>query len=351
MKLSELAAMLGSTNLNCPDDTELIGISTLGEAGEQELSFVTDKKYLAGVAESKAAVILVPEKLAPIDRPYIALKDVWSGVLKSLKVFYPNFDRRDYAGVHPSAVVDSTADIAADAIIGPLAVIGAAVKVESGAYIGPGVVVGPRCVVGERSTIYANAVLEADTRIGKGVYIQPGAVIGGDGFKYELLNGRWTKIPQVGRVVLGDNVEVGANSCIDRASYTVTAVDANTKLDNLVQIAHNAHIGENCVIVSQSGVAGSTTIGSNSILAAQAGVADNLTLGQGVIVLGQSGVKDNVKDGVTMFGSPARPFRQEARIIAVEGRLPELAAEVARLTEKIARLEELLEAKGLPGQS
>lgn len=339
MKLSELASVLNADVTNSSGDVEVTGISTLGEAAETDISFVTDKKYLGGLADTKACAILIPESLAPIDKPYIALKDVWSGILASLKLFFPDFSRKTYSGIHPTAVIDATAQLGADVTIAPNAVVGPRTRVESGCYIGAGVVVGADCVLGEQTIIYANAVLEAGTVLGRQVIVQPGAVLGADGFKYELLRGRWAKIPQVGHVEIADGAEVGANSCVDRASYTVTQVGANSKLDNLVQVAHNVRVGENCVIVSQTGIAGSTTIGNNSILAAQAGVADNLTIGSGAVVLAQSGVKDHIKDGETHFGTPSRPFRQAARIIGIENKLPELAAEVARLSAKIAELE------------
>ncbi len=346
MKLSELASLLGAEVANFNgNDVDVFGVSTLGEASENDISFVTDKKYTGGLASTRACAVIIPENLAPVDKPYIALKDVWSGVLAALKVFYPNFARKTYEGVHPTAVVDPSAEVAADVVLGPMVVVGPGAKIGAGSYVGAGAVIGADCVIGEKSIIYANAVLEAETRLGQGVVVQPGAVLGADGFKYELLRGRWTKIPQVGHVELGDGVEVGANTCIDRASYTVTAVGPNTKVDNLVQIAHNVRVGENCVVVSQTGIAGSTTVGNNTILAAQVGLADNLTVGNGAVVLAQSGVKDHIKDGETHFGTPSRPFRQAARIIGIENKLPELAAELARLTAKVAELEARLAEK------
>lgn len=340
MKLTELAAMLGGSAVNLTDDFEVTGISTLDEAQPGEISFITDKKFLPALPGSKASAVLISAKLAPVNQPHIPLADVWSGTLASLKLFYPNFARRTYDGVHPSAIIDNTAAIGSDVTISPLAVVGPGAVIGDGTYLGPGVVIGERCRVGQDCTIYANVVLESETVLGNGVFMQPGAVIGADGFKYEMLAGKWTKIPQVGHVELADDVEIGANTCIDRASYTVTSVGNNSKIDNLVQIAHNVKVGKNTVVVSQSGIAGSTTVGDYTILAAQVGIADNLSVGNKAVILAQSGVKDQVKDGETWFGTPARPFRQEARIIAQEGKLPEMAAELQRLSKKIAELED-----------
>lgn len=341
MKASELAAALGG-KLQDSDDIELTGMSTLNSAGPTDVSFVADRKYMKQAADSHAGVLLVPDTPDAISRPRIVVSDVWSGVLSTLKLFHPDFERKHYSGVHPTAIIDPGASIAADVTIGPNAVIGADTTIGTASYISPGVVIGPRCRIGENVTIYANAVIEADTVIGNGVYIQAGAVIAADGFKYEPINGRWTRIPQVGHVELGDGAEVGANSCIDRASYDITSIGDNTKIDNLVQIAHNATIGENCVVVAQTGVAGSTTVGKNSILAAQAGIADNLTLGEGVVVMAQGGVIKDIPAGQMQWGTPAMPFKDRGRIIAASKKLPALLSDFNKLQKRVAELEKLL---------
>ncbi len=339
MKLSELAAMLGSNVIGANEDPEITSISTLDEAAPGEIAFVTERKFLKRVDASRATAVLLPQDLSIQSKPFIPLPDAWAGVLTTLKHFFPGFARRDYTGIHPTAVIDPTARVAPDVNIAPLAVIGPHATIGSGSYIGPGAVIGARCAIGDNCTIYANVVLEADTTLGSGVYVQPGAVLGSDGFKYELLRGRWTKIPQVGHVEIGDNAEIGANTCIDRASYTVTAVGPNTKIDNRVQIAHNVRVGQNSIIVSQTGVAGSTTVGDNTILAAQVGVADNLKIGSQAVVLARSGVIQNIADGEHVMGFPARPPIKTRRIMAAESKLPEMQAELKRLTKKIEELE------------
>lgn len=345
MLLTEFAAAMGSRVENLEKDFAIRGITTLENAGPTDVSFVSDRKYLKQVKASKAGAVIVSEKLTPEGRPFIPLAEPWAGVLYLLQQLHPDWARRWYTGIHPTAVVDGSAQLAANVQVGPTAVIGPRVAIAEGTAIGPGCVIGPGCTIGSDCTLGANCVLEAGTVLGDNVILQPGAVLGADGFKYEILGGKWTKIPQVGKVIIGAGAEVGANTCIDRASFTETRVGPNTKLDNLVQIAHNANIGGNSIIVSQTGIAGSTEIGDNCILAAQVGVADNLKLGKGVIVLAQAGVKDNLEDGQTVIGSPARPFRHQARIFSVENKLPDLAAELARLTEKVAELEKRLSEK------
>ncbi len=342
MKLSELAEMLGSKVIAAEADFDIAGISTLDEAREGDVTFVTDRKFASRLGTTKARAVLLPEKLAPVDMPYIPLSDVWSGVLATLKIFYPDFARKAYVGIHPTAVVDPTAQLASDVNIGPNAVIGADVRIAAGVYIAPGAVIGAGCTLGENCIIYANAVLESGTVLGCGVIIQPGAVLGADGFKYEILGGRWTKIPQVGNVELADDVEVGANACLDRASFTKTAIGPNTKIDNLVQIAHNVRTGENCIVVAQTGISGSTSIGDNTIMAGQSGVVDNVRIGNNVVVLAKAGVTKDIPDGQTYVGMPARPYGQETRIMAVTTKLPEMASKLARLTKKVAELEALI---------
>lgn len=339
MKLSELAVLLDSRVAGATEDLEITGISTLDEAIAGEISFVTDRKFLKRVESSRASAFLLPGDLSLDEKPYIPLQDAWAGVLAALKHFYPGSARKEYQGVHISAVIDASAKLAPGVSVGPLAVIGAEAGIGAGSYIGPGVVIGEKCAIGENCTIYANAVLEGGTKLGNGVLIQPGAVIGSDGFKYELLHGRWTKIPQVGHVEIADDAEIGANSCIDRASYTVTAVGQNSKIDNLVQIAHNVRVGKNTIVVSQVGIAGSSTIGNNTILAAQAGVADNLKVGNEVVALARSGIMQNVGDGEKVMGFPARASMRTSRIMAIENKLPEMYAELKRLTKKVEELE------------
>lgn len=339
MRITEFAAAMNSHVTNLQEDFEITGISTLERAKPGEVSFVSNEKYLSRGETTQASALIVPEKVELSSTPTVALAEPWAGVLFLLNALYPESHYRHFSGVHPTAVVDPTAELGESVTVAPNAVIGPRTRIGARSVIGPASVIGADCTIGEDTLIHANVVVAYNCQIGNRVILYPGAVIGADGFKYEVIGGRWTKIPQVGTVVLEDGVEIGANTCVDRASFTETRVGANTKIDNLVQIAHNCQIGSECIIVSQSGIAGSSSVGDGSILAAQVGIADNLKLGKGVRIMAQSGVKDHLADRDTVVGTPARPFRQQARIYAAEARLPEIASELNKLKARVEELE------------
>ncbi len=360
MKLTELAAALGVEPQNLREDFEIRAVTTLERAGAGDVSFIASDKYAREAAHSAASAFIVPAKLPealraalPSHAAVLALAEPWSGVLLLLQTLHPEAGRPDFSGggVHPTAVVDPTAQVAADASIGPNAVIGPRAVIGARAAVGANSVVGRDCRVGEGCIIHPAAVLQDSTVLGRDVIVQPGAVLGADGFKYEIIGGRWTKIPQVGNVVVEDGAEIGANSCVDRASYTETRIRANTKIDNLVQIAHNVKVGAGCIIVSQSGIAGSTELGDGSILAAQAGIADNLKVGKRCVILARAAVKDHLKDGETVLGAPARPFRQAARIMAAEAKLPDWTKELERMRQRLDELEKRFATADGPTQA
>lgn len=350
MKLTELASALGAEPQNLREDFEIRSITTLERAAAGDVSFIASDKYAAAASASQASALIVPAKLSeaaraalPSSAVLLPLDEPWAGVLLLLQKLHPDSGRPDFAtGVHPTAVIDPSAHVAEDAAIGPNAVIGPRAVIGARSVVGANCVVGRDCRIGDDCTLHPAVVLQDATVLGNGVIVQPGAVLGADGFKYEIIGGRWTKIPQVGNVVVADGAEIGANSCVDRASYTETSIGANTKIDNLVQIAHNVKVGAHCIIVSQTGIAGSTEVGDGSILAAQVGIADNLKLGRRTVVLARAGVKDHLKDGETVIGTPARPFRQAARIIAAEARLPDWSKELEQLRARMEKLEKAL---------
>jgi UDP-3-O-[3-hydroxymyristoyl] glucosamine N-acyltransferase len=345
MRLREFAEAVGGQIVGPGEDFEIQGLTTLEEAKAGEISFVTHERYVPAAQKTQASALIVPEQMAIAGKTCVVLKEPWRGVLYLLERFYPADAAIYFDGIHPTAVVAPTAQLGAGVRVGPHAVVGPRVRIGAGTIIEAGCVVGPDVEIGERCHLHPNVVIEHGTCIGHRVIIQAGAVIGGDGFKYEVIGGKWTRIPQVGRVVIEDDVEIGANTTIDRASFTETRIGAGTKIDNLVQIAHNVKIGRDCVIVAQVGIAGSSSVGDGSILAAQVGIADNLKLGRGVRVMARSGVKDHIGDGQTVLGAPARPFRLAARIMAAEAKLPDLVSEVARLSEIVKELRAKLEGK------
>ncbi|MCX7017758.1 MAG: UDP-3-O-(3-hydroxymyristoyl)glucosamine N-acyltransferase [bacterium] len=345
MRITEFAAAAGSRVEGLTEDFEILGITSLDEAQASEVSFVSGDKFLERAMESHASALIVPKNMRIEGRVTIPLSEPWTGVLLLLNHFCPPDAFVFYKGRHASAVIDPTARIEAGVTIAPHVYIGAGAQIGKHSIIGPGCIIGSQCVIGEDCMLDAAVVLAPRTILCNRVIIHPGAVLGADGFKFEVIGGKWTKIPQAGRVIIEDDVEIGANVCIDRASFTETRIGANTKIDNLVQIAHNVRVGADCIIVSQSGIAGSSEIGDGSIVAAQTGIADNLKLGRNVRVMAQSGVKDNIADGEVIAGAPARPFRRAARILAAQAKLPELTREVARLRERIEQLEKLQSQK------
>lgn len=342
MRIREFAEAVGGELIGVGEDFEIEGISTLEEARPGQVSFVSSERYLEAARSTRASALIVPRGVEVEGKACVALDEPWLGVLYLLEHFYPADAAIYFTGIHATAVVDPTAQLAAGVRVGPKAVIGPGTRIGADTVIEAGCVIGPNVQIGERCHLHPNVVVEHGTQIGNRVVIQAGAVIGGDGFKFEFIQGRWRKIPQVGRVVIEDDVEIGANTTIDRASLTETRIGAGTKIDNLVQIAHNVRIGRDCIIVAQVGIAGSSRVGDGSILAAQVGVADNLELGKRVRVLARSGVKDHLADNETVVGTPARPFRLAARIIAAEAKLPEVVQQVGKLTERIKALEEQL---------
>jgi UDP-3-O-[3-hydroxymyristoyl] glucosamine N-acyltransferase len=339
MRLTEFAAAAGGQIENLAEDFEIRGVSTLERAGEGEVAFVSSEKYLVRAATTRASAVIVGPRTALPGRTLVRMAEPWAGVLLLLETLYPASRFVYFSGIHASAHVDSSARLAPDVVVGPNAVVGPRTLVGAGTVIGPAAVIGPDCQLGEGCFIHAGAVICAESILGARVIIHPGAVIGADGFKYEKIGGALRKIPQVGRVVIGDEVEIGANTCVDRASFTETRIGPRTKIDNLVQIAHNVVVGADCILVSQVGVAGSSEIGDGSILAAQAGIADNLRLGRRVTVMARAAVKDHLKDGEAVVGMPARPFRLQAKIFAAEARLPEVLEELRQLRARIDELE------------
>ncbi|MCX7717731.1 MAG: UDP-3-O-(3-hydroxymyristoyl)glucosamine N-acyltransferase [Candidatus Sumerlaeaceae bacterium] len=339
MRLTEFAAATGGHIENLAEDFEIRGVSTLERAGAGEIAFVASEKYLPQAASTRASAVIVGPKIVLPGRTLVRMAEPWAGVLLLLEALYPAARFVYFSGVHTSAQVDPSASLGPDVVVGPNAVIGPRTRIGAGSVIGPAAVIGPDCQLGEKCFVHAGAVICAESVLGARVIIHPGAVIGADGFKYEKIGGTLRKIPQVGRVVIGDDVEIGANACVDRASFTETRIGPRTKIDNLVQIAHNVVVGADCILVSQVGVAGSSEVGDGSILAAQAGIADNLKLGRRVTVMARAAVKDHLKDGEAVVGMPARPFRLQAKIFAAEARLPEILEELRHLRARVEQLE------------
>jgi UDP-3-O-[3-hydroxymyristoyl] glucosamine N-acyltransferase len=338
MTFAELARRLGGELAGLQEDFVIRGLSTVEEAGLGEVSFVGSTRFLPEARASKASGLLVTGKTVIADRPCLVLDNVWKGMLFLLSHFYPS--PRPEAFVHPTAVIGSDVSMGKDVWIGPCvviedsAVIGDRVRINAQCFIGRGVRIGDDCLLDPQVCILHGC------EIGRRVILHPGVVIGTDGFKYELIDGQLTKIPQVGRVVLEDDVELGANTCIDRASLTETRIGRGVKMDNLVQVGHNVSVGKGSVFCAQAGVAGSTRIGENVFMGGQAGVADNLQVGDRAKLGAQAGVKGNVPSDVYYLGAPAMPAKHFMRICADWNHLSEMRHKIREIEQKLAALGE-----------
>lgn len=335
MLLSELAALIGLKMVG--EDKEISGVNTLDLAGPSELSFLANAKYESALKVTKAAAVVLEEKYADQVESALISENPYMDLAKAMHVFSRPQGCVEgihkLAFIHPDAEVDESATVYPFAFIGKDAKVGPNCKIFSGAYIGEDTVLGPGCI------IYPNCSIMAGTIIGAGGIIQPGAVIGGDGFGYAQVSGKHMKIPQIGSVELQDQVEVGANACIDRAALDVTRIGAGSKIDNLVQIAHNVTTGEDCLVISQSGVAGSTKLGNSVILAAQAGLVDNITIGDGAVIGAQAGVSNDVPAGFIGAGSPLLEKGNFLRSSIYHRKLPDMAKKMSALEKRIKALE------------
>ena len=331
-RLAALAERVGGT-VRGDGERWIHGIATLSAAGPDHLSFLTNAKYREAAERSRAGAVLAPRgvvlsgrDLLQVDEPYLAL-----AVL--LDVFHPA--TAPPPGVDRTAVVAASATVDPTATVGPLAVVGEHSQIGPRASVQALAVVGARCRVGAGSILHPHSVLYDGTQVGERCIVHSGVVLGGDGFGYATHGGRHVKVPQVGRLVVEDDVEIGANSTLDRALLEETRIGAGTKIDNLVMVAHNVKIGKSCLLVAQSGIAGSTQIGEGVVLAGQAGVAGHVRVGSGARVAAKSAVFKNVPDGEQVAGIPAIEAGQWRRQQALVGRLQDLQRRLRVLEERL----------------
>ena len=315
------------------------GLNGIREAHDGDLTFVASAKYEALLVQSKASVAIVgrdincPGKiLIRVDNPSAAFTHVLKNVLPDQSRFYPT-------GIHSTAIIHPKASIGADVNIGAYAVIEEGVVIGNGSVIFAHTYVGHHTTIGAGCLIYSNVSIREEIVIGDRVIIHSGAVIGSDGFGFVTVNGRHEKIPQIGTVVIENDVEIGANVSIDRARFDKTLIGEGTKIDNLVHIAHNVIIGKHCFIVGQVGISGSTTLGKYVILAGQAGIVGHISIGDGAIVTAKSGVTKSIKAGETVFGSPAQAIKDAFKVNAHVQRLDQYVATIKDLKKRIEELE------------
>jgi len=303
--------------------TRIAGVNTLSAAGDAEISFLANKRYREDLSlTGAAAVLLAANDPAPDHCSVIRVADPYLAFALLQRFFNPQCISS--GACHDSAVIDPAARLADDVDVAANAVIAAHVYIGAGSMIGAGCVVGEGVQVGERCMLHANAVVNAGCVLGNDVILQPGAVIGSDGFGYAWSGSQHLKIPQVGRVILEDDVEIGANTCIDRGAIGDTIIGRGVKLDNQIQIAHNVHIGAYTVMASQVGVSGSTMIGKGCQFGGQAGLAGHINVGDGVKLAAKSGVMSDLAAGGIYAGAPAMPHRLWLKVSALMLKLPEM---------------------------
>ncbi|HEY0430328.1 MAG TPA: UDP-3-O-(3-hydroxymyristoyl)glucosamine N-acyltransferase [Pyrinomonadaceae bacterium] len=338
MKLSELAALTAATVDQSSGDTEITGAAGLDDAGPGDVTFLANPRYTPRVNSTKAAAIYLSET-APVDReiPVLRAKDPYLAYTRALRLFHP--EPAFVAFIHESAVIDPTATVAENVWIGAGVVIGPNSQIADGVRLHPNVTIYEDVTVGAASTIHSGSVIRERSQIGERVVIHNNVVVGCDGFGYAKDEQKhWLKIPQTGRVIIDDDVEIGAGTTIDRASVGESRIGRGTKIDNLVQIGHSCTVGEDSLLCAQVGLAGSSHIGSRVILAGQAGVAGHLTIGDDVVLTAKSATSHDVPAGKMISGIPAFDNRDWLRSTAAFRRLGEMQRKLRELEKKIEEL-------------
>jgi len=339
MKLSQLASLTGARVEGASEDVEIIGAAGLDEAGSGHITFLANPRYTPRVNTTKASAIYLADDVQT-ENPIAILrvKDSYLAYTRALRIFYP--EPRIEPFIHPSAVIDPSAKVASNVAIGACTVVGKNVEIADGVCLHPNVTIYDDVVIGEQSVIHSGVAVRERTIIGKRVIIHNNSVIGCDGFGYAKDEERhWLKIPQAGRVVIDDDVEIGAGTTIDRASVGESRIGRGSKLDNLVQIGHSCTVGEDSLLCAQVGLAGSSHIRNRVILAGQAGVAGHLTIGDDVVLTAKSATSHDIPAGKVISGIPAFDNRDWLRSTAAFRRLGEMQRTVRELERKVKELE------------
>ena len=327
MKLSQIASALNGRLQDGSPDTEITGLNGIQQAGPTELTFVSNPKYAAAARRTKAAAVIVAESFPAIPATTLRVEDPYLSFARALELFHQPFA---YApGVHPTAVIHPTAKIGPNTHIAPYVVINENVEIGAKAVLLAHAVIYRGARIGDNFFAHAHVVVRENCRIGNNVVLHNGVVVGADGFGFaKTATGSWYKIPQPAPVVIEDDVEIKANTCIDRASVGETRIRRGVKIDNLTQVGHGSQVGEDVLICSQVGLAGSTEIGNRAILTGQVGVVGHCKIGEGAIVTPQSGIAADIPAGATVSGSPAVDHKAWLKYSALLPKLPEIARAV-----------------------
>ena len=338
MRLRELAVLIGARHDDVSGDLEITGVASLQEAREGDVTFFSNPRYLAQLRASKASAVIVSaecgEQVAPVllrvENPSVAFA-------AAVAAFAPG-EILPAPGVHPSAAVDPSVILGDGVSVGPNAVIEGGAVIGDRSIIGAGCLIGWEVRIGKGCRFHPGAMIRERCVLGDRVILQPGAVIGSCGFGYEFQGGRHAKIPQTGIVEIGDDVEIGANTTVDRARFGRTVIGEGSKIDNLVQIAHNVQIGPHTVICSQVGISGSTRIGAYVTLAGQVGLAGHLEVGDKAVLGAKAGVSKNVPSGAMLIGAPAKPMKEFKQTNFYVSQLHKLYERVKGLEEEVKKL-------------
>ena len=336
MKLKDLALLLNGEIVSGNGDIDITGVSGISDAKAGDVTFLSSKKYLKDLANCKAACVLVQQPLVDVSITQLKVANPYLAFAILLERFH--IKPMKPAGISGDAIVSEKAVIAKDVSIFPFSYVADGVTVGKGTVVYPYVFIGENTTVGEGCVLYPHVTLREGVTIGNRVIIHSGTVIGSDGFGYVFDEGRHYKIPQVGGVIIEDDVEIGSNASVDRATTGNTIIGKGTKIDNLSQIAHNVKIGQHSVIVAQAGIGGSTEIGDYVTLAGQVGVADHTVIESGTMIGAQSGIMGHIAKGA-YSGSPAIPHRDWLRAQALYAKLPEMQKRIREIEEKIQKLE------------
>ena len=339
MRVRELAEWLGAT-FEGDGEKELAGVAPLETAGASDVAFVGSRKAAAQAESSAAGCLLVPEEWpSPSYRTVIRVTEPRTAFARAVNRFYPTAELKP--GIHPTAVVGKDVEIGSMVYLGPHTVVGDGSRIGVATSIGAGSVVGKRVNLGEGCVLHANVTIYDNVDVGRATILHSGVVIGADGFGYVREDDRWQKFPQVGRVEIGDHVEIGANSCVDRAAIGVTSIGEGTKLDNMVHVGHNCRIGRHVVVAAQTGFSGGVVVEDYAVIGGQVGIGDKARIEARAVLGSGCGVLTSkiVRSGETVWGTPARPLKQHLEQLANLARLPEVRLQIADLKRRLAELE------------
>ncbi|MFW6323706.1 MAG: UDP-3-O-(3-hydroxymyristoyl)glucosamine N-acyltransferase [Desulfovibrionales bacterium] len=333
IRIHDLAQTLGLTYQG-DGDCEISGVNTLDEAGPLDLSFLANPKYRDQLSTTAAGAVVVDKDNASLAETALISATPYLDFARAVQLFAK--PQGSFTGQSPLASIHPEAEVHEDATVYPFVYVGARAKVGAGVTLFSGVYIGEDSVIGPSCTLYPNCTIMAGTELGEKVVLHPGAVVGSDGFGFAQAGGGFEKFPQIGRTVIEDRVEIGANTTIDRAALGETRVCRGTKIDNLVQLGHNVTIGENGILVAQVGIAGSTKVGKNAVLAGQVGVAGHLEIGDNCRIGAKSGLNRSLPAGTDASGIPAMEHRKFLKVAALLGKLPQIVRRLTNLERTVA---------------